>query len=272
MTPEPPDSAIEELRRTVARLRAPGGCPWDREQTHASLRGSLLEEAHETVEAINTGNPALLREELGDLLLQVVMHAEIASESGGFDFDAVAAEVNEKLIRRHPHVFGGADAADSDAVIRQWEAIKREERHRKGGPQERSALDGVSTALPALLYAEKIGKRAARVGFDWPEPRPILDKIREETAEVEAVLAGEPGEDGENRAQRLEEELGDLLFAVTNLTRQTGVEPEVALRRATGKFAARFRAMEALAGAAGRSLGDYSLMEMEALWEQVKAG
>ena len=272
MTSPSAPSPLGALRQTVARLRAPGGCPWDQEQTHASLRGSLLEEAHETVEAINSGNPALLREELGDLLLQVVMHAQIASETDRFDFDAVAAEVNEKLIRRHPHVFGTADAADSEAVLRQWEAIKKEERSRKGGERETSALDGVSTALPALLYAEKIGKRAARVGFDWTEPRPILDKIREETAEVEAVLAGEPGGSAETRADRLEEELGDLLFAVANLTRHTGVEPEVALRRATEKFAARFRAMEALAGAAGHALNDYSLMEMEALWEKVKQG
>ena len=250
---------IDELREIVARLRAPGGCPWDREQTHASLRGCLIEEAYETVEAIERGDDAHFCEELGDLLLQVVMHSQMASESGRFTLDDVAAQLAEKLVRRHPHVFGEAEAADTGAVLQRWEEIKRAEK----GNTHTSLLDGVSAALPALLHAEKITKRAARVGFDWESPVQVIGKIREELAETEEALAhGDPG--------KIEEELGDLLFAAVNLARKIKVEPEVALRRATGKFSARFRALEAALKEQGRKPEECTLAEMDAIWDEIK--
>lgn len=256
-------SAIEELRQIVARLRAPDGCPWDREQTHASLRGSLLEEAHEVVEAIDEADDAHLCEELGDLLLQVVMHSQIAAETSRFTLDDVARSISEKLVRRHPHVFGDQEAKTSDAVVKQWDEIKRAE---KGGKRPESVLDGVSGALPALMYAEKITKKAAKVGFDWDSIEPVIAKICEEVAETEEVLAAEPVD----RA-RLEEEIGDLLFAVTNLARKTKVEPEVALRGATQKFARRFRKIEAALAAQGRKPEECTLEELDAVWDQIKA-
>ncbi len=253
---------IDELLQIVARLRAPDGCPWDREQTHATLRGSVLEEAHEVVEAINENDDAHLREELGDLLLQVAMHSQMASETGRFDFDAVTRVLNEKLIRRHPHVFGETPLADTGAVLQQWDAIKRAEK----GNTHTSMLDGVSTALPALLYAEKIAKRAARVGFDWADPAPVIAKLREELLEVEEALA----ENRPDRFDRVEEEIGDLLFAAANLARKAGVEPEVALRRATGKFATRFKKIEAALRERGLKPEECTLEELDAIWDEVK--
>jgi MazG family protein len=256
---------IDQLREIVARLRAPDGCPWDKEQTHASLRGSLLEEAHEVVEAIEENDDAHLREELGDLLLQVVMHSQIASETGRFDFDGVAKEIGEKLIRRHPHVFGDATAADSGAVLQQWDAIKRAEK----GNTHTSLLDGVSKALPALIQAEKITKRAAKVGFDWPNAAQVIEKIREELAETEETLEAEKlaAPDGH---ERLEEEIGDLLFSVVNLARKTRVEPEVALHRATGKFASRFRKVESVLSERGKRFEESTLEELDVIWEEIK--
>ncbi len=257
---------IDQLREIVARLRAPDGCPWDREQTHASLRGSVLEEAHEVVEAIDENDDAHLREELGDLLLQVVMHSQMAAETGRFDFDAVAREIGEKLVRRHPHVFGEATAADSGAVLQQWDAIKRAEK----GNTHTSLLDGVSKALPALIQAEKITKRAARVGFDWSDAAQVIDKIREELAETEETLEEDKLAAPDGR-DRLEEELGDLLFSVANLARKTGIDPEVALRRATGKFSARFRKLETVLNERGLRFEESSIKELDAIWEEVKA-
>ncbi|MEI6349937.1 MAG: nucleoside triphosphate pyrophosphohydrolase [Verrucomicrobiota bacterium] len=256
-------ASINELRSIVARLRAPDGCPWDREQTHASLRGGLLEEAHEVVEAIEENDDAHLREELGDLLLQVVMHSQMASETGRFDFDEVAREISEKLIRRHPHVFGDTQVADTSGVLKQWDAIKREEK----GNRHVSLLDGVSTSLPALIRAEKIAKRAARVGFDWEHPAQVIEKIREELAETEEVLA----QTGAEQQDRIEEELGDLLFAVANLARKVKVEPEVALRRATGKFIKRFQGIEAVLRERGRAAEECTLEELDAIWNEIKA-
>jgi len=266
---------IEQLREIVARLRAEDGCPWDREQTHASLRPGLLEEAHEVVEAIDTlsecTDPALreradaeLSEELGDLLLQVVMHSQIAAETGRFTFDTVAAKIAEKLVRRHPHVFGTAEADDTATVLTQWEEIKREERRKKGISGTGSALDGVPGGLPALLYAEKVAKKAAKVGFDWQEPAPVFDKIREELAEIDQAL-----QEGEPPA-RIEEELGDLLFAVANLARKVGVNGEVALRRATGKFSRRFRLVEQAIAARGQKMEECTLEELDAVWNAIK--
>ncbi len=252
---------IDELRAIVARLRAPDGCPWDREQTHASLRGCLIEEAYETVEAIERADDAHFCEELGDLLLQVVMHSQMASETGRFTFDDVTAGLSAKLVRRHPHVFGEVKAADTSAVLQRWEEIKRAEK----GNTHTSLLDGVSGALPALLHAEKITKKAARVGFDWESPVQVIGKIREELAETEEALE-HGGQD------KIEEEFGDLLFAAVNLARKIKVEPEVALRCATGKFSKRFQALEAALKERGRKPEECTLAEMDAIWDEIKAG
>lgn len=255
---------LARLREIVAILRAPGGCPWDREQTHASLRGAAIEEAYEVVEAIESGNDPHFQEELGDLLLQVVMHAQIAEEEGRFDLEEVAGVVAEKLVRRHPHVFGEQKLADSAAVLQQWDEIKRAERAGKGAPVNASALDGVSSALPALMHAEKVQKRAARAGFDWEHLGQVVEKIREEAAEVEEEIASG------DRA-RLEDELGDLLFSVVNLTRKAEYEAEILLKQATNKFVRRFHAMEAEVARRGERLGALNLAQLDAIWDQVKA-
>lgn len=254
-------ASIDELRAIVARLRAPDGCPWDREQTHLSLREGMIEETYETVEAIGEGDDAHFCEELGDLLLQVVMHSQIASETGRFTFDDVAAGISTKLIRRHPHVFSDVEAADTEAVLKRWDEIKRAEK----GNKQTSLLDGISGALPALLHAEKITQRAARVGFDWPSAVQVIGKIREELAETEEAMA-------ENDADHIEEEMGDLFFAAVNLARKLNVPTEVALKRATGKFTKRFQALEVALGKCGRKPDECTLAEMDAVWEEIKRG
>lgn len=253
--------AIARLLEIIAQLRSPEGCPWDREQTHASLRAGLIEEAYEVVDAINRSDDQHLCEELGDLLLQPIFHAQIAAEEGRFTFDDVAGNIVEKLIRRHPHVFGEECCADSNAVLRQWDDIKRAEKKHAS----ESALDGISTGLPALMRAEKVQKKTARVGFDWSEAAPVLAKIREELAEVEAELPGAA-------ADRIEEEIGDLLFAVVNLARKLKVDGETALQRATDKFAGRFRKVEALARERGLKMEQASLADLDVLWDEVKRG
>lgn len=255
---DPRFSPLEQLLRIMARLRAPDGCPWDLEQTRASLRHTVIEEAYEVAAAINSGDDANLKEELGDLLLQVVFHAQMAREEGRFDFDGVARSIAEKLVRRHPHVFGSENAADSAAVLTRWEEIKRAEK----GEVHTSALDGVSTGMPGLMRAEKVQKKAAKVGFDWDAVAPVIEKVREELAEVEAAL-GDP--------RKVEDEIGDLLFAAVNLARKLKVDGEVALQRATDKFTARFKAIEALAREEGKELGTMTLAEMDVLWERAKA-
>ncbi len=254
----PKFSPLDQLLRIMARLRAPDGCPWDREQSHATLRASVIEEGYEVAAAISSGDDDNLREELGDLLLQVVFHAQISRERGGWDFDAVAAGIVEKLVRRHPHVFGSEDAADSAAVLTRWEEIKREEK----GVMHESLLDGISEGLPGLLRAEKIQKRAAKAGFDWNELPPVIAKIREELAEVEAVLTD---------PQKVEDEIGDLLFSVVNLARKLKVDGEVALQRATEKFSTRFRKIEAIAQQRGLALEKMTLPELDVIWDEVKA-
>jgi MazG family protein len=254
-------SGIDQLRDIVAKLRSPGGCPWDREQTHPSLRAGLIEEAYEVVEAINTGDDANLCEELGDLLLQPIFHAQIATEEGRFNFDDVARTIVEKLIRRHPHVFGDDRCADSAEVLRKWDDIKRAEK----GDRAVSALDGISGGLPALMRAEKVQKKAARVGFDWSEVAPVVAKIREELAEVEAELAG-------GTSAKIEEEIGDLLFSVVNLARKLKVDGETALQSATDKFSDRFRQVETLARERQLALDKLTLAELDTLWDEVKRG
>ena len=265
--PAPPDSnlpPLDRLRAIVAALRGPGGCPWDREQTHATLRGALLEEAYEAVAAIDATDDVNLCEELGDVLLQVVFHAQLAGEERRFTFDDVARGIGEKLVRRHPHVFGAENAADSAAVLRRWDEIKRAEKG-PGAVEAGSALDGLPVGLPALMHAEKAQKKAAKVGFDWEDAAPVFSKVREELAEVaEAVEGGD--------RDRLEDEIGDLLFSAVNLARKLGVDAEIALRRATRKFTQRFQALEQAARGRGLHLPAMSLAEMDAIWDEVKRG
>ena len=258
--PDPTLPGIDQLIAIVAQLRAPGGCPWDREQTHASLRGGLLEEAYEVVEAIDNSDDENLREELGDLLLQSVFHAQIAVEEGRFNFDDVARSISEKLVRRHPHVFGEDQCADSEAVLKRWDEIKRTE---KGGDVPKSALDGVPGSLAALMRAQKVQKKAAKVGFDWDAAAPVIAKVREEIAEVEAAIAAQD-------AAALEDEIGDVLFSIVNLARKLEIDAEVALHRATNKFVFRFHAVEALARERSLALEKMTLAELDVLWDEVK--
>ncbi len=252
-------SEIDRLREIVAKLRAPDGCPWDREQTHASLRSSLIEEAYEVCEAIDNKDDAHLREELGDLLLQVVMHAQMASETVRFDFDEIAREIADKLVRRHPHVFGENKLADSAAVLKQWDEIKRAEK----GKQSESILANISHAMPALMRAEKVQKRVARVGFDWTDLHSVVEKIREEVLEVEAEIR-------RNEHAKLEEELGDLLFAVVNLTRKAKFDAELLLNAATNKFVERFQKLEAVVNKRAKKVGELSLTELDGIWDEIK--
>jgi len=248
-------SPIDRLKQIVQRLRAPDGCPWDREQTHESLKPHLIEECYELIDAIDEEDDQGMQEELGDLLLQVVLHAQMASEEGRFDFDAIADCISEKLIRRHPHVFGDKKLATSDAVLKQWDAIKRREKADRA-----SALDGVPRGLPALAKAQKVQSKAARVGFDWANAKGAFEKVKEEINELEQTRTSE----------ELVEELGDLLFSVVNFTRKSKLDAEDLLQAATRKFSDRFRKMEALAESRGLNFTSLTLAEMDALWEQVK--
>ncbi|WP_052338460.1 nucleoside triphosphate pyrophosphohydrolase [Luteimonas huabeiensis] len=255
----------------MARLRDPdGGCPWDLAQDFASIAPYTIEEAYEVADAIDRGDLDDLRDELGDLLLQVVFHARMAEEAGAFAFGDVVAAICDKMVRRHPHVFGGAAAEDAGAATRGWEAIKREER-RARGEADASALAGISRGLPEWQRAAKLQQRAARVGFDWPSPAPVIAKLREELGEVEAEFDAVAAAPGDAAAQaRLEAELGDVLFVAANLARHAGVDVGRALRGANHKFERRFRAMEAMAAAEGAPLEARSLPEQEALWARVK--
>jgi MazG family protein len=249
---------VSRLREIVARLRAPGGCPWDREQTHESLRAALIEECYEAIEAIEKADDANLREELGDLLLHVVMHAHMAGERRAFDFEDVVQGVCEKLIRRHPHVFGDDQASGSAQVIRQWELIKRAEK----GSQS-SVMDGLPSAFPALLLAQSAQKKAARVGFDWDDASEVLGKVEEEIKELREAISG-------GRQENIEEEMGDLFFSLVNLARKLDVDSETALAGATRKFVERFRAVEAEIVAKGRNVEQTSAQEMNAFWDRHK--
>ncbi len=256
------EAALRALMAVVRRLRGPGGCPWDRRQTHLSLRPYVVEEAYEVVEAVESRDPAALREELGDLLLQVLLHAVLAEEEGVFTLADVLEGLREKLVRRHPHVFGSGEGEGGDEDHqRRWERIKARE---KGGAAAGSALDGVWPGLPALLEAEELQRRAAAVGFDWPAPEGALAKVREELEEVETAR-------GLGRPEAVEEEVGDLLFAAVNAARLLGVRAELALKAAGRKFAARFRALEATLGQRGLRPEEVSPAELDAVWEAVKA-
>jgi MazG family protein len=251
---------IDRLLAIMARLRDPArGCPWDREQDFATIAPYTIEEAYEVADAIERGDMTALKDELGDLLFQVVFHARMAEEAGLFGFGDVAEAIADKMERRHPHVFGDAEIASVAAQNEAWEAHKAAERQASGAPA--SVLDGVARALPALLRAAKISRRAARIGFDWPDARAVIPKLAEEIAELEAEL-----DQGADPAM-VEEEMGDLLFAAANLARKLDIEPETALRRATAKFERRFRQVEALA--AERGIGR-DLDALEALWQEVK--
>ncbi len=254
---------IDRLREVMRRLRDPeGGCPWDLEQDFDSIAPYTIEEAYEVADAIARRDFAALEDELGDLLLQVVYHSQMAEERGLFDFDRVAERETEKLVRRHPHVFGEGRIRTARDQLRAWEEVKAQERAEAGA---KSALDGIPLALPALLRALKLQERAARVGFDWPRSEEVLAKIEEEIRELRAAL-----QKGRDRAA-LEEEMGDLLFAVVNFARHLGIDPESALRAANAKFEHRFREIERRARAGGRSLEEMDLAAMDRLWEEVKA-
>lgn len=259
-------SEIERLKTVMARLRDPeGGCPWDREQTFDSVAPYTIEEAYEVADAIERGDLQALREELGDLLLQVIFHSRIAEEQGAFDFDAVAQGVAEKMVERHPHVFGADEERSQEVHSRRWEDQKAGERERKARESGRSPslLDDVPQALPALMRAEKLSKRAARVGFEWPTVEEVLEKLHEELEELAQARAG-------GHLEEVEEELGDLLYTVANLARKLQVDPEVALRRTNRKFERRFRFVEQQLLRRGRRPEASTLEEMDALWEEAK--
>ncbi|HSW64415.1 MAG TPA: nucleoside triphosphate pyrophosphohydrolase [Dissulfurispiraceae bacterium] len=253
---------MEQFQRLVeimAKLRAPGGCPWDREQTHESIKPYLIEEAYELVEAIDNKDDAGMREELGDLLLQVVFHADMAKERGAFDIGEVADAISAKMISRHPHVFSGAKFDTPEAVLQQWTDRKREE-----GKLRESALDGVPGHLPSLLRAHRLQSRAARVGFDWKEVDDVMKKLDEELREFRQAM------ERKDKAA-IEEEIGDVFFSLVNISRFLRVNAEEALRKTIGKFVTRFRFIERRAAASGRQLADMTLEEMDALWDEAKA-
>ncbi|HEY6071689.1 MAG TPA: nucleoside triphosphate pyrophosphohydrolase [Chthoniobacterales bacterium] len=270
---QPSAISFARLCEIVARLRAPGGCPWDREQTHESLLPATIEEAYEVAEAARSKNDSHFREELGDLLLLVVMHAEIAREAGRFNIDNVLGEISDKLVRRHPHVFGTVEAGVSPAisekqprapattaavVLKQWEAIKRAEK--KTDTHYLSSLPG---ALPALMRAQKAQSKVARVNFDWSDLKDVIAKVEEELGELKSAIKSEDGE-------AIEDELGDLLFAVVNLSRKSRIDAEVALQAATDKFVRRFNLLEDELTKRGQKLGDVGLAELDEIWNEIK--
>ncbi len=250
---------LNDLQEIVSILRAPGGCPWDAEQTHESLRRGTLEECYEVIEAINEHSADHLKEELGDLLLQVVFHADIERETGRFDLDAVADGICKKLIFRHPHVFGDVSVSGSDEVLVNWDNLKRQEKDQQ---TYTDTLTAVAKSLPALWRAEKVQKKAKKAGFDWPDASGAVDKLSEELGELKEAIA---------QGTNVEEELGDLLFSAVNVSRFVKADPEAALNAATEKFIARFAKVEQLARAQGREMTGMSLDELDQLWEAAKS-
>lgn len=256
-----PSASLNAFAETIGRLRAPDGCPWDREQTHVTLRTNLLEETYEALVALDAGDMAHLREELGDVLLQIVLHAQIAFENNEFTLADVIEGINRKIVLRHPHVFGNLDLHDAKSVVQNWEKIKTHERENNGNSETQGMLTSVPRILPALSLAQKYQERAARVGFDWTDIKPVIKKIREELLEVQTAV---------DKTEK-EEELGDLLFAVVNLARWLNVDAESALRAMTLRFKDRFEYIESCAKVQGRTLNEMTLKEMDALWDEAKA-
>ncbi len=254
--------AIERLLSIMERLRGPDGCPWDREQTLKSLRPYVLEETYEVLEAIDAGDPREHCEELGDLLLQIVFQAQLSREAGTFDFADVAEAISRKLVSRHPHVFGDAEVKDAEGVLRQWVALKREEKRAKGGGE--SVLEGVPREMPALARADRLTEKASRIGFDWPDAAGARAKVAEELAELDEAADG-------GDARRVEHEVGDLLFAVANLSRKLGIHPEEALRGAVSRFVSRFEHVERELARRGVAHGTATLEQMDAIWEEAKS-
>lgn len=259
-------ASLERLLELMVQLRGENGCPWDREQTHQSLRPYVVEETYEVLDAIDSQSPDRLCEELGDLLLQVVFHAQLAAEAGVFTMGDVIRGINEKLIRRHPHVFGDVTVDGVSEVLDNWEKIKRVEK----GPERRLALDGIPKDLPGLQRAEKLQNKAAKVGFDWGNLEGPLAKVKEEFAEFEAVLQGGIPKPGTAAWDRLEDEFGDILFSMVNVGRFLKIDSELALRRTNSKFITRFEYMEQAAAAQGKKLEELTLDQMDELWEQAK--
>jgi MazG family protein len=279
--PQNPGPAFAKLASVMARLRAPGGCPWDREQTHSTLRTYLIEESYEVLDALDSRDDSKFAEELGDLLLQVLFHAQIAAEQRRFSINDVIREIHDKMIRRHPHVFGNVKADTSAQVLRNWELLKKQERQSKIPNSESSTsftsltsstsnadhdslLDGVPSTIPALLRAFQLTRKAARIGFDWPNVEGIFDKLREESTELREVLRKKES------PERIESELGDILFVAVNLSRFLHVDPEIALHKASAKFTRRFREMEKIAREQGTTLSEIPRPQLESLWDQSK--
>ncbi len=254
---------IQKLVDIMARLRQPDGCPWDREQDHDTLKRFLVEEAYEVIEAVENKDHEHLKEELGDLLLQVIFHAQVAEENGAFKLQDVIDGISSKLIRRHPHVFDKAAGITSKQVEVQWESIKINEKKRKEGEGKRSAIDGVPMAMPATLQAVRLTEKASRVGFDWPGVKEVMEKIDEELEELKVSISG-------TKKEEIKHELGDLLFAVCNLSRHLEMDPEEAHRACLVRFRNRFKLMEKMAEEKGKKLSDYSLEEQDKLWDKAK--
>lgn len=269
-------STFGDLVSLMERLRSPDGCPWDREQTYATLAPMLLEEAYEAFEAVELardGQANELRDELGDLLFQIVFYAQVAKERGEFTIADVTSSVHDKMVRRHPHVFGDARADSTAEVLKSWEAIKAAEKQASqttGGGKETSLLDGVSTKVPALMEAHQLSTKAARVGFDWEKLEDIFDKLNEEVAELRAAIQTHTDSHNEENHARVREEIGDLLFAVTNIARHLKVEPEAALKLTNRKFRRRFHHIENSLIAQQRSFESANLAELESLWQEAK--
>jgi len=272
-TPAPVGGEFQKLVGVMARLRAPGGCPWDREQTHATLRTYLIEEAYEVLDAMDSGDNFKFAEELGDLLLQVLFHAQLSQEEGRFTIADVVREIYEKMMRRHPHVFGNKRAKTAAEVLKNWEKIKAQERKQaaegkevkeKTEKKDASVLDGVPRSLPALLEANQLTRKAARIGFDWENVEGILAKLTEETGELRAALGNR------SRLQDIEGEVGDILFVAVNLARFLELDPEIALKKTSKKFSRRFREMERVTRERGTTLAEVPREEMERLWEKAK--
>ena len=260
---------FEKLVEIMATLRGPNGCPWDKQQDFNSLKPMLVEEVYEVLEAVENNDPEGLSEELGDLLLHVVFNAQLGKEAGTFDIDTVIQKISQKLVRRHPHVFGEESASTAEEVIKNWETIKAQEKAEKlksRTPEQRSLLEGIPSKLPAIHEAHQISSRAARVGFDWRDVEGIFDKLQEEVQELKEVLSG----DDERHRERLEDEIGDMLFVIVNIARYLKIDSESALKRANRKFKSRFQYMETELSNQGKTLEEASLEEMEALWQKAK--